>query len=552
MIKTIRAKLILGLASLTLLGMGTSALGLNNARQIHSASQANENTHSVLQSISSLRESLTSIETGQRGFLVTGQPSYLEPYYRGKEEISQHFDTSMFLISDNPEQGERLSDVKRRYFAWLERSIDPSISLKRQQNNGSISADEFTERFMALSGKAAMDEIRSLLGEVEQAERLLLEQRNRASEQAYKTALWSVAVSAGIVLTLALLITVGLGRLINNKLKQLGQQIALLEQGDFRVDEQGHPAAKGAGNKQAGQDEIDHVLAALARARSQLQGVISQIKDQASGLSVQAEQIGASSEQLENSSQQQAQASAAMASSVEELTVSIEQIAENSGEAHQTAQAAQAGAASSMGTLNAVMQNIEHIATAVRNSATSIDQLKKQSDQIGDIVSAITEIADRTNLLALNAAIEAARAGESGRGFAVVADEVRQLAEQTKGSTDKISNMIFEIQRLTEGAVGHMKHSVELVELGQQETKAVNQTIDLIGTQAEQVATAVQGITQAMREQSQVSVEMSQGVERIAQMTEENTRSASQNRSVAQALQSVSSELLGAVKTFKT
>jgi methyl-accepting chemotaxis protein len=180
-----------------------------------------------------------------------------------------------------------------------------------------------------------------------------------------------------------------------------------------------------------------------------------------------------------------------------------------------------------------------------------VKSLEQQSNEISEIISTITEIAERTNLLALNAAIEAARAGESGRGFAVVADEVRKLAEQTKGSTDRISRMVLEIQTKTLKASGSMEESVGLVEQGISQADLVSQTIETIRNRADEVCEAIQAISVSMQEQSNVSVEISRNVERVAQMTEENTASITQNKGMSAHISDAAHQLTQSVAVFK-
>ena len=116
--------------------------------------------------------------------------------------------------------------------------------------------------------------------------------------------------------------------------------------------------------------------------------------------------------------------------------------------------------------LQQTLQEMQNLQTAVNTSARAMREMKTYSNQIGEIVATIDDIADQTNLLALNAAIEAARAGEQGKGFAVVADEVRKLAEKSAASTKEIATIIHNVQGSIAGAVGSMEVASQHVQTG--------------------------------------------------------------------------------------
>ncbi len=541
MFNTIRAKLGFGFALVIALGLLTGALGLINAKEIMDGAQANEHTHEVLREVGLIRENMTNIETGQRGFLVTGYPTYLEPYTEGKKEIDTHFAAAIKLTSDNRAQTERLKQLREMYSNWLNLSIEKTIELRQSLNNQEIDQTEFMNRFISLSGKPIMDKMRELIGQIEQEELNLLKTRTQAAQATYQTALWSVAAALIASFVVGVFATISLVKLLQNKLGTAGKHINALANGELNSPIQHQ-------NK----DEVDQLLAALATAQGNLKKLIDGIRQSALELSSSATQVQESSTTRANAGVEQADATSSMAAAVEELTVSISQISENSNDATATANAARESADNGMVTLGEVVAGIQRIAQAVETSAQAVQTLEKQSADISEIVSTITEIADRTNLLALNAAIEAARAGEQGRGFAVVADEVRKLAEQTKGSTDRISSMVFEIQNITQGAVKSMDTSVQLVQEGINQADVVNTTIQKIKSDSDRVSEAIAAIAVSMKEQSNVSIEISRNVERVAQMTEENTAAAQQNTQVAAHLSGVSQSMMNAVKVFKT
>lgn len=540
MLSTLSARFTWGMGALVLLMVLIGTEGILSSRKIMEANAKNDFTHTVIESLLTMRQAITDIETSERGFLLRADESYLIPYHEGKDSFVKSITKTKELTSHNPYVTERLHGVQEQYQLWLNQVIDPLIQTRKQLNQGQLSQQDFEKKLAQTTSKPMMEKIQRLTTELEKEEFRLLAERKAISQAAYERSLWTIFIMTLLAVVLGFCVSYFNTRQLKRKLAIASKHISDLAEGYLNREVE-----------VTGRDEVDQLLTTFAQAQAKLRDLIGKIGESTQLITEGSSSIRTASDEMNKASVEQSDATASMAAAVEELTVSIGQITQNSTDATQTALDAKHSATEGQVVLNNVVDGIRQIASSVRESAETVKSLEQQSHEISEIISTITEIAERTNLLALNAAIEAARAGESGRGFAVVADEVRKLAEQTKGSTDRISRMVTQIQAKTAQASGSMEESVERVAKGIDQADLVSQTIETIRNRADGVCEAIQAISVSMQEQSNVSLEISRNVERVAQMTEENTASITQNRGMSAHISDSAQRLAQSVSVFK-
>ena len=214
------------------------------------------------------------------------------------------------------------------------------------------------------------------------------------------------------------------------------------------------------------QGDLQLIKESINKVGGSLMDALRKVSEAVSATASASSQISSSTEEMAAGAQEQTSQAGEVASAVEEMTKTILENSKNASVAAETAKLARVSAEQGGKVVDDTVNGMKRIASVVNKSAETVKELGKSSDQIGEIISVIDDIADQTNLLALNAAIEAARAGEQGRGFAVVADEVRKLAERTTKATKEIAGMIKKIQSDTTGAVQSMEEGTQEVERG--------------------------------------------------------------------------------------
>jgi len=240
-----------------------------------------------------------------------------------------------------------------------------------------------------------------------------------------------------------------------------------------------------------------------------------------------------------------------IAAAGEEMSATSADIAQNCNMAAEGSRQATAAAVSGSQVVEETIAVMNSIAKRVKETAKTVETLGGRSEQIGEIVGTIQDIADQTNLLALNAAIEAARAGEQGRGFAVVADEVRKLAERTRKATTEISEMIKTIQSETNGAVIAMEMGVDEVAKGSEKAAQSGKALESILEKINEVTHQINEVATAAGEQTSTNLEISKNMYQITEVITQTSHGAQETTKAADQLSESAGELDRIIGQFK-
>ena len=300
------------------------------------------------------------------------------------------------------------------------------------------------------------------------------------------------------------------------------------------------------------EDELGAVGIWINKFLDGIEEIIASVAENTAKIATSAERIASSSRHIADSSRQQDSKANEVSHSMQQMAQSVVEVSHNSEQAAQTAQQAGTAAQSGSQTVNDTVTIMQEISASSQQSAQAIQQLDQSSDKIGQIVAVIDEIAGQTGLLALNAAIEAARAGEHGRGFAVVAGEVRRLADRTSSATKEIGQIVAEVQKTTQQAVGAMDAGTRKVSHGMEVAQQCTGELEQITSRASEVEHRISQIAAAATEQSHATSEVNARMESIAIMVRDASSATEESAEACEQLAELATDLQKLVGRFKT
>ncbi|GFO68063.1 methyl-accepting chemotaxis protein [Geomonas limicola] len=298
-------------------------------------------------------------------------------------------------------------------------------------------------------------------------------------------------------------------------------------------------------------NEFSKMISAMAELQDAMRSIISGIKSTADHLEESSGQLSATSTQIVAGTEDASVQSGVVTTSVDDMASISCTIAENCQEMSNSAQKTSTATRSGAETIDKMRSIMGEIEQMVIGTMEAVKALGTNSERIGDIVVAIEDIADQTNLLALNAAIEAARAGEQGRGFAVVADEVRNLAERTSRSTREIQSIIGALQGDVKNVVNSMEQSASSVRNGAVDVQHSSEAMNVIKGHIEPLLNYVGQVAAAAQQQSQTTSGITGSMRNISQVIQVAAAGAHQTEHAAVELSRSSRELQQMVNRFK-
>ncbi|MBK7104836.1 MAG: methyl-accepting chemotaxis protein [Ignavibacteriae bacterium] len=338
-------------------------------------------------------------------------------------------------------------------------------------------------------------------------------------------------------------LVIGINSILDEVLKPIQEGSNVL-----KVMANGDLTFKVVGNYEGDHQIIKNSINSLSDSFNSL---LNQLTEAIHATASAATQISSSTEEMAAGAEEQSSQTTEVATAMEEMAATISETTRNVVKTNEAAKESKSLATNGQSVIETTILGMQNIEKVVKQASNIILQLGSSSEQIGQIVQVINDIADQTNLLALNAAIEAARAGEHGRGFAVVADEVRKLAERTTVATKEIAEMVNKIQTDSNNAVDAIKMGNDEVAKGMSEVVKAGESMREIVNSSDKVLEISSQVAVTSEEQSTTVEQISRSLESINSVSQESAIGIQQVAGATNDLNQLTEQLQNMVGKFK-
>lgn len=299
------------------------------------------------------------------------------------------------------------------------------------------------------------------------------------------------------------------------------------------------------------EDFTGAIADAVNYAIGQLRVLVSSINDTSVSVAGSAQQNQQVVLKLAEASANQADEIVGASKAVNDMANTIDHVSSNAAESAAVAERS-VGIASSGGQMvRNTITGMDNIREQIQETSKRIKRLGESSQEIGDIVSLIHDIADQTNILALNAAIQASMAGDAGRGFAVVADEVQRLAERSGAATKQIEALVKTIQSDTNEAVISMEQTTTEVVRGAHLAQDAGVALEEIENVSTNLAELIQNISNAAQQQASSAGQISNTMTVVQEIASQTSKGTKDSAASVGELASQAEEMRKLVEGFK-
>ncbi|EPC8368085.1 methyl-accepting chemotaxis protein [Vibrio cholerae] len=430
-------------------------------------------------------------------------------------------------LADNPELKNEVAGLTQAMQRYVDYSIQTMIPLLNIEHSDQEKDERFTAQY-----EQATAEYRKVGNEMIKAIDVLSNRLNQVamttideSEHEHDSVMSQSTFALIGILLVAALSSWLLAGMIVTPIRQLQQTVREIAKGNLLVKAQ-----------EEGNNEITLLARDVNATVTQLRQTVESLVRISTDVASASTELATVMTQASVNSDQEKQEVEQVASAVNQLQSTAQSVTDHAHSADGAAQQANQLASQSLRMFEESHRATAKMADQLTEAAQVVNQLKEQSERIGNVTEVIRSISEQTNLLALNAAIEAARAGESGRGFAVVADEVRMLAARTQTSTQEIQAIIEELQNQSNTANSSMHSSLSLLEQNQSLAAKVSASLTEINHSISALSQINAQVATASEEQSQVTKDINRNLSNIYELVSQNVTGVTQSAAASHEL----------------